>query len=131
MSAKIETDRKPAALAVPIESLTIREPGREEEKWRRAAGAKADADTAPAPAGGGEEEGVFRVENGRARFVAIATGIAGEKDFEVVSGLSEGEEIVRGSFEALRKLESGQKVKRAKEKRAGASNAKAGEDERP
>jgi HlyD family secretion protein len=118
VSAKIETDRKPQALAVPIEALTVRDPAREEERLREKLGEKAaPRDSARATLAGEEgkeKEGVFIIEEGRARFIPVKTGIAGEKDFEVLAGLSPGQELVRGPFEALRKLESGQKVKRAK-----------------
>jgi HlyD family secretion protein len=139
VSAKIETDRKPQALAVPIEALTIRDPHREEEKLHEKLGTKAaPRDTAAATIAAGEEgrekEGVFIIEDGRARFVPVKTGIAGEKDFEVLSGLSEGQELVRGPFDALRKLESGQKVKEAKagketKEGSGTANAKEAEPE--
>jgi len=136
VSAKIETDRKPQALAVPIEALTIRDPKREEDRLREKLGGKAgksapadsSGSTVAAGEAGREKEGVFVIEDGRARFVTVKTGIAGEKDFEVLAGLSEGQELVRGPFDALRKLESGQKVKEAKggkkkKEDSGAANA--------
>ena len=43
-----------------------------------------------------EIEGVFTVKNGRALFVPIKTGIAGEKYFEVVTGLKAGDEVIVG-----------------------------------
>jgi HlyD family secretion protein len=138
VSAKIETDRKPQALAVPIEALTIRDPHREEDKLREKLGTKAaprdTAATIAAGEEGREKEGVFIIEDGRARFVEVKTGIAGEKDFEVLTGLSEGQELVRGPFDALRRLESGQKVKEAKagketKEGSGTANAKEAEPE--
>jgi HlyD family secretion protein len=133
VSAKIETDRKPQALAVPIEALTIRDPRREEERMREKLGDKgAPRDSTSHVAGEEreEKEGVFIIEEGRARFIPVKTGIAGEKDFEVLAGLSPGQELVRGPFEALRKLESGQKVKRTKsneEKKENSGAARASE----
>ena len=38
-----------------------------------------------------ELEGVFSVQDNKAVFVPVKTGIAGEKYFEVLSGLKEGE----------------------------------------
>lgn len=149
VSAKIETDRRPNALGVPVEALTIRDPKLEVERARvngqsRGGAKKKDAEIeSPADSARGESskaskevEGVFVVREGRAVFVPVKTGIAGEKDFEVLEGLTEGEEIVRGPFDALRKLESGQKVKPAK-KSGGADdkkkrgNEKDAEDEAP
>ena len=57
-----------------------------------------------------EEEGVFVVEENHARFRPVRTGIAGEKDFEVLEGLESGEVVVTGDFKALRELEDGDRV---------------------
>jgi HlyD family secretion protein len=51
------------------------------------------------------------VRRGRAVFVPVQTGIAGVTDIEVSSGLQEGDEIVTGSYKALRTLRPGAKVK--------------------
>ncbi|HMB68758.1 MAG TPA: hypothetical protein VKU85_05580, partial [bacterium] len=107
--AEIVTDRREDALAVPIAALTIRDPAEEAEK---AAGKKRtsrrrtrdDEDVQ-------EVEGVFRIEDDRAVFVECKTGIAAEKDFEVTDGLSDGDRIVSGPFEAIRNLSSGDQVK--------------------
>ena len=42
---------------------------------------------------------------------AVVTGIVGETDMEIVSGLKEGEEIVTGSYKTLRTLKDGAKIK--------------------
>ena len=52
----------------------------------------------------------------RARFVPVTTGITGATDIEVLSGLTEGQEIVTGPFKTLRVLKSGSLVKRDTEK---------------
>ena len=42
----------------------------------------------------------------------VETGIVGDKDYEILSGLQEGEEIVTGSFVAIsRELYDGAKIK--------------------
>ena len=65
-----------------------------------------------------EFEGVFKVVNGEAEFVPIETGILGDTEIEVVSGLTEGTEIITGSFKTLRSLGDGDAVK-AKDKERG------------
>jgi HlyD family secretion protein len=40
----------------------------------------------------------------------VETGIAGDRYFEVLSGLEEGEEVVSGDFQAIRDLEDGDRV---------------------
>ena len=62
-----------------------------------------------------EFQGVFLVdEEKKVRFVRVETGIIGETDIEVLSGLKEGDTIVIGSYKALRSLEDGELVKAAK-----------------
>jgi HlyD family secretion protein len=43
--------------------------------------------------------------------VPVKTGIAGEKYFEVLSGLKEGDKVVVGPFSSVRELADGADVK--------------------
>jgi HlyD family secretion protein len=56
-------------------------------------------------------EGVYVVKDGRVEFRPVKIGIAGQNHFEVVDGLAEGEEIVAGPYQAIRKLKEGARVK--------------------
>jgi len=64
-----------------------------------------------------DKEGVFVVEDGMASFQPVRLGIAGEDDFEVLSGLAAGQSVVTGPFRILRDLEHGDAVKRSKKGR--------------
>jgi HlyD family secretion protein len=129
---------------VPIQALTLRKPDGTDAPAPAPAPAKdaapaagtALADDGHAPAGTaapatpgaasggpikkldekGKVEGVFVVQDGIATFRRVTVGITGEKDFEVVGGLSDGDVIVTGPFKALRTLKSGDRVKTAKKK---------------
>ena len=57
-----------------------------------------------------ETEGVFVMRNGRAEFVPIKMGIAGEQYFEVLSGLKPGDEVITGPFSSVRGLAEGDQV---------------------
>lgn len=59
----------------------------------------------------GEMDGVFAVEKNTVRFIPVKTGISDQQYIEVISGLSENQEIVTGSFKTLRTLKQGDKVK--------------------
>jgi HlyD family secretion protein len=103
-TADIETARRQRAVAVPIQSLVVRELPRPHIQ-----------ETAPDTLGPAEEtEGVFVVKERRARFVPVRTGITGDRFFEVGSGLAPGDTVVTGTYEALRDLEDGDAVKVAK-----------------
>ena len=54
---------------------------------------------------------MFVVQNGKATFMPIKTGIAGEKYFEVLSGLKEGDAVITGPFASVRELADGAAVK--------------------
>jgi HlyD family secretion protein len=95
-SAEVVTARRENALAIPIQSLVVR--------------AVAD-DSASAGSGVVEKEGVFVVRDGKAHFVPVRVGISGDRYFEVVSGLEAGDQVVSGSYEALRDLSDGAPVK--------------------
>ncbi len=58
-----------------------------------------------------EIEGVFVMRTGKAAFVPVKTGIAGEKYFEVLDGLKEGDEVITGPFASVRALKEGDAVK--------------------
>ncbi|HEY3348207.1 MAG TPA: efflux RND transporter periplasmic adaptor subunit [Thermoanaerobaculia bacterium] len=126
VSGKIETDRREAALAIPIPALVVADPaslerakpGKKDDKPAAgaAAAATAAAPAASATAGSAEKkkdvEGVFVVTKaGTVEFRKIKTGINADLQTEVVEGLAEGDEIVTGPFKALRQLKIGDKVK--------------------
>jgi HlyD family secretion protein len=58
-----------------------------------------------------EIEGAFVIRDGRAVFVPVKTGIAGEKYFEILDGLKEGDEVVTGPFQSVRGMKDGDAVK--------------------
>ena len=60
-----------------------------------------------------EIEGVFLLANGRAVFTPIKVGIAGERYFEVLSGVKAGDQVVTGPFASVRELSDGETVKLA------------------
>jgi HlyD family secretion protein len=47
-------------------------------------------------------------------FRPVKVGIAGEKDFEIIGGLKEGEKIVAGTYQAIRELKDGAVVREQK-----------------
>jgi HlyD family secretion protein len=108
-TAKIVTDTRTKVLSVPIIALTVRED-------------EAIANTDTAPTLGGRQpqkqvgkkdvEGVFVVgSDNKVAFKPVKVGIAGEKHFEVMGGLKEGEKIVAGTYQAIRELKNGALVR--------------------
>jgi HlyD family secretion protein len=58
-----------------------------------------------------ETEGVFVVRGGKAEFLPIKMGIAGDKYFEILSGLKAGDEVITGPYNSVRGMTDGDLVK--------------------
>jgi HlyD family secretion protein len=58
-----------------------------------------------------EITGVFVIANQKAEFKKVDTGITGSTDIEVLGGLQPGEQIVIGSYQAIRTMRPGSRVK--------------------
>lgn len=111
-TAKIITDTRKNVLSIPIIALTVRENE-----------ALTKGDTAvglgkPKPkkeVGKKDVEGVFLVgKDNKVTFRPVRVGIAGEKHFEVLSGLKAGDKIVAGTYQAIRELKDGALVREQK-----------------
>jgi HlyD family secretion protein len=120
-TARIVTDTRKQALAIPIIALTVRENtpiSTEQRPARGAAQAATPADTSRRSSQGGnkkEAEGVFLIHNGVATFHPVKVGIAGEEHFEVVEGVHPGDTIVAGPYQAIRDLKEGAHVRPSRE----------------
>lgn len=112
-SANINTKTVQDVLAIPLQAVVKK---RAEPSASPAPDAQADAWK---PKG---IEGVYLLENGRAKFVEVTTGITGESDIEIVSGLSEGQEVITGPSKVLNTLKDGAAVKRQEKKEGDSGN---------
>jgi HlyD family secretion protein len=109
-TARIITDTRESALSIPIIALTVRDHERVPNENNPAL----DTVSRRRP-GEREEEGVFLVQNGIATFRPVKVGIAGDEYFEVLDGLRGGETIVAGTYQAIRDLKDGDKVRQAED----------------
>ena len=107
-TAKIVTATRTHVLAIPIQALTIRQKGQLEQ---RKPGDRQLMDPAAEKIAKEELQGVFVVENGKAVFRTIETGITGVTDIEVLRGLKDGDQIITGSYQVIRTLRNEAKVK--------------------
>ena len=111
-TAKIVTDSRKNVLSIPIIALTVRE---NEAMQNKDTAVSIGAKAAPTKQVGKKDvEGVFVVgADNKVTFRPVKVGIAGEKYFEVVSGLKDGDKIVGGTYQAIRELKDGGLVKEA------------------
>lgn len=118
-TAKITTAHKPNALTLPIQALVQRDVAQEKALADASGKRSSSSATASKPAEKAAKpqlvQGVYVVakqnKKVQARFVPVKTGVTGATDIEVLSGLSEGQEIVTGPYKILRTLKSGIAVK--------------------
>ncbi|MDB4948004.1 MAG: efflux transporter, family, subunit [Gemmatimonadetes bacterium] len=119
-TADIVTDSKHGVVSVPIIAVTTRD--HEGKKFKVSEDARAAGQDTTRTHGRDEVNGVFVLENGKAKFVPVTVGITGDRYFEVTSGLRGGETVVSGTYQAIRDLEAGNPVHAA----PGAPAAKGG-----
>jgi HlyD family secretion protein len=109
-TAEIVTSARGEALAIPIIALTVRERKDVEALDLDLSAAQEAALSGIAPEDN-DVEGVFVIRDGRARFTLVQVGITGREHFEVLAGLSAGDTVVAGPYEAVRRLTDGSAVR--------------------
>ena len=127
-TAEITTATRENAVSVPIQAVTVREmlydetgtlvhepPPPPPSRFRlfRQPATEALVTVAEPPPGHTrmETEGVFVLREGRAVFAPITVGIAGERYFEVLSGVTETDQVITGPFAIVREMADGAQIK--------------------
>jgi HlyD family secretion protein len=106
-NATIETETKENVVTVPIQSVTARVKEMESDTTDTT-GTEVEESL-----NGKDkfEEIVFLFDNGKAKRVAVETGISDDNFIEVLKGLEGGETVITGSYRAIsRELEDGSLV---------------------
>jgi HlyD family secretion protein len=110
-TARIVTDTRSQAVALPIIALTVRQHEDLPNELKPAGGTAATSSTADQEK---DREGVFVVRDGVATFRPVKVGIAGDEYFEVLDGLKVGDSIVAGPYQVVRDLKDSTRVKATK-----------------
>ncbi len=115
-TAVITTEVVANVIAVPLQAIVEKKPeGSPEPTVQTDAAAPSEK---PKPV-----KGVFVLEGNKALFKPVETGITGETDIQITSGLSEGEQVITGPSRVLNTLKDGTVVKK-QEKKDGDSSPK-------
>lgn len=116
-TADITTEKRAKVIAVPVQAVVVREVNKEgkvvDPDAMASAGAEREGNTVAQAARekGVEKDGVFLVSGDKAVFKPVKTGIMGESDIEITEGITEGQEIVTGSYRVLRNLKDEARIK--------------------
>ncbi len=113
-TAEITTKTVENVIAVPLQAVIEKKP-----------------DASPSPTLQGDSPpsdkpkmvtGVYVLNGNKAKFVEVETGIIGESDRQIISGLSEGDEVITGPSRVLNTLKDGAVVKKQTKKEGEAAN---------
>jgi HlyD family secretion protein len=116
-TADITTEKRAKVIAVPVQAVVVREVNKEgkvvDPDAMASAGAEREGNTVAQATRekGVEKDGVFLVSGDKAVFKPVKTGIMGESDIEITEGITEGQEIVTGSYRVLRNLKDEARIK--------------------
>jgi HlyD family secretion protein len=121
-TADITTATRKDVVAVPIPAVAVRElvydangqivkEPRTDKRRRTAVETVAAAAELKPGQTRKEVEGVFLVRDARAEFLPIKMGIAGDKYFEVLGGLTSGDQVITGPYNSVRTMADGDSVK--------------------
>src|SRR5262245_54897253 len=123
-TADITTATRKDVVSVPIPAVAVRElvydangqivkEPKTDKRRRPTSGVEPVASAAELKPGQTrkETEGVFVVRNAKAEFVPIKMGIAGDKYFQVLSGLQPGDQVITGPYNSVRGMQDGDAVR--------------------
>ena len=121
-TADITTATRKNVVSVPIPAVAVRElvydangqvvrQPRTDKKRRPTVEPVASAEELKPGQTRKESEGVFVVRDAKAEFLPIKMGVAGDKYFEVLSGLKNGDEVITGPYNSVRGMTDGDAVK--------------------
>lgn len=116
MSATAEITTKTVAdvIAVPLQAVI--------EKKPEGSGSPLPGDAPPPSEKPKMITGVYILDGNKAKFVEVETGIIGESDRQIISGLKEGDEVITGPSRVLNTLKEGTVVKKQTKKEGEAAN---------
>lgn len=116
-TATITTKTATDVIAVPLQALIEKRPeGAASPTIQPGAATPADKPKSI--------KGVYVLDGNKAKFVPVETGITGESDIQITSGLEVGQEVITGPSRILNTLKEGTIVKRQTKKDADAAAAK-------
>ncbi len=119
-TATVTTKVKNNVVAVPLEAIVEKAPTPTPSPAATVAGSVPATASTEKPK---NLKGVYVLEGNKVKFIEVTTGITGEADIEITSGVQAGMEIVRGPSRVLKTLKDGLAVKRQERKTGANANA--------
>ena len=115
-TATITTKTESNVIAVPLQAIVEKKPeGGPSPEGSPNGPAQADRPKA--------QKGVYVLDGNKAKFIPVETGITGEADIQIISGLSEGQEVIIGPSKILNTLKEDTVVKKVEKKEGAGSGS--------
>ena len=108
-TAVITTKTVENVIAVPLQAVIEKKP--DEKDGQQGSPNAPQPSEKPKPV-----KGVYVLDGNKAKFVPVETGITGESDIQITSGLSEGQEVITGPSRILNTLKEDTVVKKQEKK---------------
>ena len=108
-TAVITTKTVENVVAVPLQAVIEKKPDEKE-------GPQAPPNAPPPSDKPKAIKGVYVLDGNKAKFIPVETGITGESDIQITSGLSEGQEVITGPSRILNTLKEDTIVKKQEKK---------------
>jgi HlyD family secretion protein len=116
-TAEITTKVVNDVIAIPLQAVIEKKPEGEPSPTLQGDSPSAPADKPK------NITGVFILDGKKAKFVEVQTGIIGESDRQIISGVNAGDEVITGPSRVLNTLKEGTVVKKAEKKEGNNSNS--------
>jgi HlyD family secretion protein len=104
-TATITTQTVQSVLAVPLQAVVEKKPEGSPSPTSEASSSESGEQPKPV-------KGVYVLEGHKAKFRPVETGITGESEIQIISGLSAGEEVITGPSKVLNTLKDDTVVKK-------------------
>jgi HlyD family secretion protein len=121
-TAEITTKTENNVIAVPLQAIVEKKPEGGPEGQGGGSPAANNQNSFEKPKA---QKGVFILDNGRAKFIPVETGITGDADIQILSGLSADQEVITGPSKILNTLKDDTQV-RKQERQPGGGGAGSG-----
>jgi len=110
-TAVITTKVAENVVTVPLQALVEKQPDKDKD-----GSSSPLPNSVPTPGEKGDKpkpiKGVYVLDGNKVKFSEVATGITGESDIQITTGLSEGQEVITGPSRVLKTLKEGDVVKK-------------------
>jgi HlyD family secretion protein len=113
MSASVDiiTNTRSKILTVPYGAIVMRSAELDSSLRKDLKLPDAGSDSSTVSKKNEDIKGIFLAKSGKAKFTQVTTGIADQKNIEIITGVAEGDTVITGPFKILRAIKNDENIK--------------------